>query len=103
MSSKARVECRQTTFLLTTNAADPQIFNYWRQHGNTILQSSLKPLALAQCLRPLDGQIRTALAGCLGVRGRPRPHGLALNIDACSAPQMRAHTHAPTHTHAHIF
>ena len=75
MFSKARVDCRQVTFLLTTNAADPLIFNYWREHGPAILQSSLKPLALTQRLRSLDRQIRSALAGPLGVRGGPpNPH-----------------------------
>jgi hypothetical protein len=60
--SQERLDCSKAIFLLTTNAADRQILNFWSENSRSILEAQLQPSVLMRRLKPLDTLIRAAMA-----------------------------------------
>jgi hypothetical protein len=63
--SQQMVDCSSTIFLLTTNVADSVILEYWREHKESLraVTGMLEPSALLRKLKPLERQIKAAVAG----------------------------------------
>lgn len=67
---QARYNCSQAIFLLTTNAADSEILNYWANHKQQLLNISTRLSGIQHKLQPLTSAIKAAMAGRTSVSSR---------------------------------
>eukprot|EP00775_Hariotina_reticulata_P006798 gene6798-7014_t len=65
--SQQMVDCCNTIFLLTTNAADNAILKFWEANKASLSRTGVEPSALHKQLKPLERQIKAAVASYTSV------------------------------------